>query len=142
MSQVKEGDTVKVHYIGKLESGTVFDNSKDREPLEFIVGKREVIPGLEKGVIGMGIGEKKTLTIPPEEGYGKKRRELIVDVQKANFPKNITPYIGEQMQVQQDDGQLVDVIVANISRETITLDANNPLAGRTLIFDVELVGCA
>lgn len=139
MSQAKEGDAVKVHYTGKLEDGTVFDTSREREPLNVNLGSGEVIPGFEKGIVGMAVGESKTLKLGPDEAYGQKRPDLVVDVAKANFPDHITPTVGERLQVKQPDGSVINVQVAEIKDETVTLDANHPLAGETLVFDVELV---
>ena len=139
MSKAKDGDTVKVHYTGKQEDGTIFDSSKDREPLELTLGAGNVIPGFEKGVIGMERGVSKTITVPPEEAYGPVQEGLIAKVKKENFPENITPVIGEQLQLRQGDGNNVNVIITEIEEDTVTLDANHPLSGKTLIFDIELV---
>jgi len=139
MSKVKDGDTVKVYYTGKLEDGTVFDSSKEGEPLELTIGAGNVIEGFEKGVIGMERGSSKTVTIPPEEAYGSMNEELVAKVKKENFPENITPVIGEQLQLKQQDGNIVNVTIAEIRGDTVTLDANHPLSGKTLIFDIELV---
>jgi len=139
MSKVKDGDTVKVHYTGKLEDGTVFDSSKEGEPLELTIGAGNVIEGFEKGVIGMERGGSKTVTIPPEEAYGSMNEELVAKVKKENFPENITPVIGEQLQLKQQDGNIVNVAITEIRGDTVTLDANHPLSGKTLIFDIELI---
>jgi peptidylprolyl isomerase len=142
MSKVKDGDTVKVHYTGKLENGDVFDSSKEREPFEFTVGNKAVIPGFEKGVVGMGVGDTKTIEIPPEEAYGAKQDELVVEVQKSEFPEDITPTIGQRLQIKQQDGNPIVVTITELTEESITLDANHPLAGYTLFFDVELIDIA
>ena len=139
MSKVKEGDTVKVHYTGKLENGDVFDSSREREPFEFTVGDKDVIPGFEKGVVGMGVGDSKTIEIPPEEAYGAKRDELVVVVKKSEFPEDITPSIGQRLQIKQQDGNPVVVMITDLTEDSITLDANHPLAGYTLFFDVEII---
>ena len=139
MSKAKDGDTVKVHYTGKLEDGTTFDSSKDREPLELTIGAGNIIPGFQKGVIGMEKGGSKTITIPPEEAYGHVQDGLIAKVKKENFPEKITPVIGEQLQLRQQDGNVVNVIIKEIEEDMVTLDANHPLSGKTLIFDIELV---
>ena len=139
MSQAKEKDKVKVHYTGKLDDGTVFDSSIDREPLEFQVGENQVIPGFDRGVIGMKIGESKTLTIPPEDAYGPVRDDMIVEVKKDKIPEDIDTAVGAKLQIQQPNGQPVPVTVTGATDDTVTLDANHPLAGKTLIFDVELV---
>ena len=139
MSKAKDGDTVKVHYTGKLEDGTIFDSSKEGEPLEITIGAENVIPGFEKGVLGMERGDSKTITVPPEEAYGPVQEGLIAKVKKENFPENTTPVIGEQLQLRQQDGNTVNVIITEIEEDTVTLNANHPLSGKTLIFDIELV---
>jgi peptidylprolyl isomerase len=139
MNKAKNGDTVKVHYTGKLEDGEVFDTSKDREPLEFTIGGGSVIPGFENGIIGMEIGSKKVVTIPPEDAYGKKHEELILKVNKSEFPENITPALGMELQLRYKDKTSVRAVVTDIMKENVTLDANHPLAEKTLIFDIELV---
>ncbi|NVM25332.1 MAG: peptidylprolyl isomerase [Desulfobacterales bacterium] len=140
MRQAKCGDRVTVHYTGKLENGEVFANSKVGEPFEFRIGKREVIPGFEKGVIGMEVGETKTITVPPEEAYGPRSEELLVDVSKSALPENITPAIGEQLQIPQQDGNPIRVTISDMSEDTVTLDANHPLAGITVTFNIQLIG--
>ncbi len=142
MSQAKAGDKVKVHYTGKLEDGTVFDSSKDREPLEFDLGSGNVIPGFENGLLGMEAGESKTLTIAPDEAYGQINPDLVATVERKQFPENISPEVGLQLQMSQPNGQPLNVTIVNIVGDSITLDANHPLAGKTLVFDVELVAVA
>ncbi len=139
MSKVKDGDTVKVHYTGKLENGDVFDSSREKEPFEFTVGNKAVIPGFEKGVVGMGVGDTKTIEIPPEEAYGAKQDELVVVVNKSEFPDDITPSVGQRLQIKQQDGNPVVVTITDLTEDSITLDANHPLAGYTLFFEVEVV---
>ncbi len=139
MSQSKNGDTVKIHYTGTLENGEEFDSSKDREPLEFVIGEGNVIPGFENGVIGMEEGDSKNITIPPEEAYGTKNNELIVEVNRSDFPENITPSLGLQLQMMQQNGNPINVIVTALDDNNVTVDANHPLAGQTLIFDIKLV---
>ena len=139
MSKVKNGDSVKVHYTGQLINGDVFDTSKDRQPLEFEIGSGKVIPGFEKGIIDMEVGESKRITIAPEEAYGPRREELVVNVMKSDFPDHITPSVGQQLQMRQQDGSSVNVFIIDIDENNVTLDANHPLAGYTLYFDVELV---
>ncbi len=139
MSQAKDGDTVKVHYTGKLENGTVFDTSTDRQPLELTLGSGKIIPGFEKGITGMGVGDTKTITVLPEEAYGPSRKELIVDIKKTDLPEDITPAIGKELQVQQKDGNPIEITITDMDEDTVTLDANHPLAGNTLVFEVELV---
>lgn len=139
MSKAKDGDTVKVHYTGKLEDGTIFDSSKDGEPLELTIGAGNLIPGFEKGVIGMERGGSTTITVPPEEAYGPYKEELVAKVKKEDFPENITPLVGEQLQLRQPDGNIIKVIITEIEGGMVTLDGNHPLSGKTLIFDIELV---
>jgi peptidylprolyl isomerase len=138
MTQVKKGDTVKIHYTGKLEDGKVFDTSIDRDPLQFTIGGNQVIPGFEKGVTGMKINESKTITIPPDEAYGPHRKEMVLNVPLAQFPPDIEPKIGQQLQLSQENGQTTIAIVTKISESNVTIDANHPLAGETLIFDIQL----
>ena len=139
MSKATNGDGVKVHYTGQLISGDVFDTSKDRQPLEFEIGSGKVITGFEKGVINMEVGESKRITIKPEEAYGQRREELVMNVMKNDLPDHITPTVGQQLQMRQQDGSPVNVIIADIDEDNVTIDANHPLAGHTLYFDVELV---
>lgn len=139
MSKAKDGDTVKVHYTGKLDNGEVFDTSKEREPFEFKIGGQAVIPGFEKGVVGMGVGDTKTIEISPEDAYGEKKEELVVEVQKSELPEDITPSVGQRLQIKQQDGNPIVVTITDMNEDNITLDANHPLAGYTLFFDVELV---
>ena len=142
MSQAKEGDKVKVHYTGKLEDGSVFDTSENRPPLEFEIGKGNVIPGFEKGVVGMELNDKKTITIPADEAYGQRRDELTVEVTKKDFPADIEPNVGQQLQIKRPDGHVIDVTITKVEGDNVTLDANHPLAGKTLVFDIELVEIA
>lgn len=139
MAQAKEGDTVKVHYTGKLEDGTVFDTSTEREPLEFTIGNGEIISGFERAVVGMEPGETKTATIQPEEAYGPRRDDMTLTVDRGQFPEEIKPEPGQQLQIQQPDGRAAIVTVSDVSESTVTLDANHPLAGRPLTFDIQLV---
>jgi len=139
MAQAKDGDTVKVHYTGKLEDGTVFDSSREREPLEFTLGTGQVISGFENGIRGMDVGESKTVTIPPEEAYGVRHPGWPKSVKKEVLPEGFTPNVGSFLQVQQPDGSVIQVIIAHVGDDEVTLD-NHPLAGQSLFFDVELVG--
>jgi len=139
MSQAKCGDRVAVHYTGKLENGEVFANSKVGEPFEFTIGKGEVIPGFENGVIAMEVGETKTITVPPEEAYGSRNEELLIQIKKNVLPENITPAIGGQLQIPQKDGNPIRVIISDMNEDTLILDANHPLAGVALTFDMLLV---
>jgi len=139
MAQAKQGDTVKVHYTGKLDDGTVFDSSADRDPLEFTIGEGGIIPGFENAVIGMNLGEAKTEVIPIEHAYGPYSEEMVVVVDRQQMPPDIMPEVGQQLQIQQPDGQILPVIITDVSMASVTLDANHPLAGETLTFDIELV---
>lgn len=139
MHKASTGDTVQVHYTGKLDDGSVFDSSRGRDPLEFTVGTGQVIAGFDSAIAGMAPGEEKTVTIPAEEAYGAPRDELRFTVDRQQFPDEIDPEIGQQLQMSQD-GQVAVVTVADVSEEGVTLDANHPLAGRDLTFELELVG--
>lgn len=139
MAKAKIGDKVKVHYTGKLEDGTVFDSSVEGEPLEFTIGSGEIIPGFEDEIIGMEEGEKKTFTIPSDKAYGPHREELMLKVARDEFPPDIEPFEGQNLQLRQPDGQVFYVVVIEVDEKTVTLDANHPLAGKDLTFDVELV---
>jgi len=135
----KEGDTVKVHYTGKLEDGTIFDSSKDREPFEVTIGSGGAIPGFENGIVGMAIGDTKTVTIPPEEAYGPRRDELVMTISKDEFPSDITPSVGQQLQMMHPSGNIVNVTITDVMQDSVAFDANHPMAGKTLIFEIELI---
>jgi peptidylprolyl isomerase len=137
---VGDGKTVLVHYVGKLNDGMVFDSSMDRARLELTIGKGNTIPGFVKGITGMRLGEKKTFTIPPEEGYGSRREDLILTITREDFPSNIVPDIGKILQLKDGIGGFINAVVIDVENDNITLDANHPLAGETLIFEVEVVG--
>jgi peptidylprolyl isomerase len=139
MQQVKSGDKVKVHYHGKLTSGETFDSSEGRQPLEFEVGSGMVIKGFDDGVTGMKVGEKKTLNIPAAEAYGEKSPDYIIEYPKAQFPADMQLELGMPLVMSNAAGQQFQVKVSEIKDETIILDANHPLAGEALIFDIELV---
>ncbi len=140
MAQAKEGDNVKVHYTGKLEDGTVFDTSRNRdEPLRFKIGEQKVIPGFEQAVIGMAPGDSKTEKLPPEQAYGPRREDMIMEMERDQIPDNVDPKEGQQLQLRLQNGQTVPVIITSLSGENVTIDANHPLAGQTLVFDIELV---
>ncbi|MDQ3535564.1 MAG: FKBP-type peptidyl-prolyl cis-trans isomerase, partial [Bacteroidota bacterium] len=112
MTEAKNGDTVKVHYTGKLEDGTIFDSSIDKEPLEFKIGNGNMIPGFEKAVLGMELGDSKTANIPYQEAYGEKRKEMVVEVPKAQVPDDITPEVGLQLSIEQQDGGPIPVVIS------------------------------
>ncbi len=139
MGQVKTGDTVKVHYTGRLNDGTVFDSSAGQEPLQFTVGESSVIPGFEQAIVGMKAGDTKTITIPAKEAYGSRREEMIFAVEREHFPAHIEPEVGQYMELQQGEGQNLVLRVTEVSESKVTLDANHPLAGEDLTFDLELV---
>lgn len=139
MNQAKKGDTVKVHYTGKLQDGTVFDSSIDREPLTFTLGEGNMIRGFENAVMGMQIGDSKTTVIVSDEAYGQRNEEMVVEVPVSNVPANINPQVGQQLAIQQPDGRSIPVTVTGVDEEKVTLDANHPLAGKDLVFDIQLV---
>jgi FKBP-type peptidyl-prolyl cis-trans isomerase 2 len=140
MDRAKTGDTVSVHYTGKLTDGTVFDSSAQRDPLEFTIGERQVIAGFEQAVEGMTTGEKKTVQIPPEEAYGPHHAELVFQVERENLPTELEPEVGQRLAFQRPDGQTVPLTVTEVSPSGVTLDANHPLAGEELTFELELIG--
>lgn len=142
MAQAKSGDTVTVHYTGTLTDGSVFDSSQDREPLQFTLGGGQVIPGFEHAVHGMQPGETKRTTISADRAYGVYRDDLIFTVERAQLPDGLNPSVGEQYQMRQPDGQVVIVTVNDIDAGEVTFDANHPLAGQDLTFEIELVGIA
>lgn len=144
MSEVKQGDTVKVHYTGRLDDGTQFDSSVEREPLEFTVGEGRVIPGFEEAVVGMTAGDSKTVTVPCDQAYGSRNDQAVQDVPMTALPEHIRDslQVGMQLQANDPNGQPLLLTVANIGEESVTLDANHPLAGQDLTFDLELVEIA
>lgn len=139
MQQVKSGDKVKVHYKGTLSDGTLFDSSEGREPLEFQVGSGMVIAGFDNGVMGMSIGEKKTINIPVDQAYGPSDPERVVEFPITQFPPDLKPEVGMQLNMTNGAGQVIPVVIKNVGAETVTLDANHPLAGKDLTFEIELV---
>lgn len=139
MSQAKNGDKVAVHYTGKLSDGTIFDSSSGREPLSFTLGSGQVIPGFEEAALGMQAGESKTVTIPEEKAYGSYDAEKIINFPADRIPQDVQPEVGMQLQLQGQDGQPIIVRVTEITEEHVKLDANPPLAGKDLTFDIELV---
>lgn len=139
MVQAKPGDTVKIHYTGKLEDGTVFDSSMNREPLEFTLNAGQVIPGFEKAVLGMSPGQSKTEKIPMDQAYGPYRDEMVIEVSRQVMPADLLPEVGQQLQLQQPTGQVIPVVITDVTDATVTLDANHPLAGEDLTFDIQLV---
>lgn len=139
MAQVKNGDTVRVHYTGKLDDGTIFDSSVNRNPLEFKVGQDQVIQGFEEAVIGMNLGETKTVKISVDQAYGPRREDMVTQIERNQIPPHIQLEVGLQLQVTGPDGRPAIVTVTDLSDSTATLDANHPLAGKDLTFEIELV---
>lgn len=139
MSQAKSGDTVKIHYTGTLDDGTQFDSSSGREPLEFQLGGGQVIPGFDTAVTGMSVGESKSVRIEPDEAYGPRHEQLVQQVPRSALPDDLEPEVGMGLQSQSPDGQVMMLTVTEVEDENITVDANHPLAGQVLNFDIELV---
>lgn len=139
MQQVKKGDKVKVHYHGRLTNGETFDKSEGREPLEFEVGSGMVIKGFDDGITGMAVGDKKTINIPFDEAYGPLNPEMLIEMPKERFPKDMEIEVGLSLGMNDGQGQQFQVVVTEIKEEIVILDANHPLAGQDLVFDLELV---
>ncbi len=139
MAAAKDGDTVRVHYTGTLDDGMVFDTSREGEPMEFTIGMGMVIPGFEKIVIGMNVGENRSMKLTAEDCYGPRRPEMVFEVERGQFPPNAEPTIGQQVEIGFGAGQTMIVAISEISDAGVTLDANHPLAGEDLTFAVELV---
>ena len=139
MATAKSGDTVHVHYTGSLSDGTVFDSSRERDPLTFTVGAGQVIPGFNSAVEGMNVGDSSTVTIPAAEAYGEYRDDFVINVKPSDIPEEITPEVGMDLQLHQQDGGAIPVKITAVTEEQITLDANHPLAGKDLTFEIELV---
>lgn len=139
MSQVTANDKVRVHYTGKLDNGQVFDSSLEREPLEVQLGQGQLIPGFEAGLIDMAVSDKKTINIPAAEAYGESKPELIQEVPKTQLPPDINPEVGMGLVSRTPEGREIQLVVADVKDETIVVDANHPLAGKDLTFEVELI---
>jgi len=142
MSQAKPGDTVKIHYSGTLDDGTQFDSSSGREPLEFTLGSGQVIPGFEKAVEGMAVGDSKSVNIPPDEAYGPRHEQMVQDVPRSALPADLVPVEGMALTAQGQDGRAVNLTVTSVREDSITVDGNHPLAGQGLNFDIQLVDIA
>ena len=140
MQQAQSGDNVRVHYHGTLSDGTIFDSSKEREPLAFQAGTGQVITGFDNAVIGMNVGETKTVHIPVDEAYGQPNGEMLIEFPLSQFPEGEQPEVGAQMHLSDDQGHTFPVIIKEINGDTVKLDANHPLAGKDLTFELELVG--
>lgn len=139
MAQAKTGDTVKVHYTGSLDDGTVFDSSVERDPLEFTLGAGQVVPGFENGVLGMAIDESKTVNIPCKDAYGEHNPAQIIEIERTQIPADMKVEVGMQLQMMADDGQALMVTIAELSDDKVKLDANHMLAGKDLTFEIKLV---
>ncbi len=139
MQQAKDGDKVKVHYHGRLRNGETFDSSHGREPLEFTVGTGQMIKGFDDGVKGMQPGDKKTVEISADDAYGQKEEANLIEFPKDQFPAEMNPEVGTQLMLSNEEGQQFPVVVAEVKEESVLLDANHPLAGEDLIFDIEMV---
>ena len=139
MKQAKSGDNVKVHYHGRLNDGTTFDSSDGREPLAFKLGSGMVIKGFDDGIAGMIVGDKKTINIPFTDAYGAAEPERIIEFPKEQFPEDLKPEVGMGLQMNDNAGNVIPVIIAEVKEDSVVLDANHPLAGKDLIFDLELM---
>ena len=142
MSKAQKENKVKVHYTGTLEDGTVFDSSREREPIEFEVGGGEMIKGFDDAVIGMAVGEKKTFTIAADDAYGQRRDEMVFKVDRSQLPEGMEPEVGHHLQTEAEGGQPVILEIVEVEAESVTLDGNHPLAGKDLNFDIEMVEIA
>lgn len=139
MQLVKKGDTVRVHYTGKLTSGEPFDSSAGREPLEFEVGAGMMIKGFDDAVVGMTIGDKKTVNIAAADGYGERNEEMLIEFPRSNFPDDMIPEVGMQLTMNNNAGQQFPVTITEVGEEIVKLDANHFLAGKELVFDIEMM---
>lgn len=139
MATAKQGDTVHVHYTGKLHDGSVFDSSRNREPIEFTLGRGQVISGLEEAVVGLSEGEKTEAHVLPEAAFGQHSSELVLKVRTDSLPKGVTPALGQRFEMTTDDGYKIPVRVTDLKEDAVVVDANHPLAGKELTFDLELV---
>lgn len=139
MQQVKNGDKVRVHYHGKLTDGTTFDSSEGRDPLEFTVGSGQVIKGFDNALIDMKVGDKKSVNIPVDDAYGQRNDNMLMEYPKSEFPEDMNPEKGMQLHMSDNQGNVFPVVVEEVKDEVVVLDANHPLAGKDLVFDLELV---
>lgn len=139
MQQVKNGDTVSVHYHGKLTDGSTFDSSEGRDPLQFTVGSGQVIKGFDDALLDMKVGDKKTVNIPVENAYGERRDDMMMEYPKSDFPADMQPAVGMELHMSDNLGNVFPVVIAEVQEEVVLLDANHPLAGKDLIFELELV---
>ena len=139
MKEAQVGDLVSVHYTGKLKNGEVFDSSKDRNPLEFTLGNKELLAGFEDGVVGMKPGESRSVTLEPENAFGDRSEDLLLKLPKNEFPQNITPSVGLQLRLSNASGNEMTVVITEVGEDSVTLDGNHPLSGQTVVFDIELL---
>lgn len=140
MAKAENGSTVQVHYTGKLDDDSVFDSSRERdEPLKFTIGEGQVIPGFEEAVEGMEPGDEISVHIPSDKAYGPYRDDMVLEVEREQLPEDLDPEVGQRLQLRQQNGEVVNVTLTDISESEVTLDANHPLAGKDLNFDIELV---
>jgi len=139
MTQAKIGDKVMVHFTGYLEDGTVFGSTMDEEPFEFTIGEKNMLPGFENAVVGMQKGDIKTITLSPEDAYGPHKKELVSAMEKSGFPKELQLEVGKRLRVRTQDGKYTMVTIKDFTEDSIVLDENDPLAGKTLTFKIELV---
>lgn len=139
MKSAESGSTVIVHYTGTLDDGIVFDSSREREPLEFTIGNGQLIRGFEDAVTGMTVGDVKTVKISASEAYGERRNELVITISKQQFPEHISPAEGLQLSLKSPDGSILNAIITMVAEDSVTLDANHPLAGQDLNFNIELM---
>jgi len=134
-----QGHTVKVHYEGFMEDGTLFASSRPDEPVEFTIGERTLIPAFESAVVGMSEGEKKTVSVPPQEAFGERREELVRTVNKDELPSHIDPEVGKVLVIRADQGEDVRAVITDVAADSLTIDANHPLAGKEVTFEIELL---
>jgi peptidylprolyl isomerase len=142
MKQVGDGNTIRIHYTGRLDDGTIFDSSKEREPLEFTMGSGDIIKGFEDAVRGMTVGELKTIRITSGEAYGPYRDDLVMSINKSQLPPDIEAMQGAMLSLRHPDGRMIDAMIAEVTADSVTLDANHPLAGEDLTFELQLVAIA
>lgn len=140
MAQAQKGDQVTVHYTGKLADSTIFDSSVDTDPITFTLGEGELIDGFEDAIVGMETGQSKTITLTPADAYGEHSEEMIIDIPRSQLPEDLEPEQGMELELTGEDDEQILVIISQISEEFVTLDGNHPLAGKTLTFELELVG--
>lgn len=139
MSQAKSGDTVRVHYSGRLQDGQEFDSSEGREPLEFTIGTGQIVPGVEEAVVGMNLGDERTVTVAADDAYGQRRDDMVQQIERSMLPEGMEPQIGMRLAAEGPGGSSLMLTVVDLDETSITVDANHPLAGHDLTFDLKLV---